>query len=104
MKTLKIISGGQTGVDRAALDAKGNLRFEQASCTALPHADRSFDLIVAFEVIEHLEDWRGFLLEMRRLLAANGQFIVSTPNKLYYTEHCQIFDHTAVRAGIAKSS
>ena len=63
-----------------------NLRFEQASCTALPHADRSFDLIVAFEVIEHLEDWRSFLLEMRRLLAANGQFIVSTPNKLYYTE------------------
>jgi SAM-dependent methyltransferase len=63
-----------------------NLRFEQASCTAMPHADRSFDLIVAFEVIEHLENWRGFLLEMQRLLAANGQFIVSTPNKLYYTE------------------
>jgi SAM-dependent methyltransferase len=63
-----------------------NLRFEQASCNALPHADHTFDLIVAFEVIEHLENWRGFLLEVRRLLAANGQFIVSTPNKTYYTE------------------
>jgi len=63
-----------------------NLTFEQASCTALPHAAGRFDLVVAFEVIEHLENWRDFLLEARRVLAAGGQFIVSTPNRLYYTE------------------
>ena len=82
------------GVDRApeAVDfARANyrfpnLRFEQASATALPHPDGSFDLVVAFEVIEHLENWREFLLEARRVLAPAGQFIVSTPNKLYYTE------------------
>jgi SAM-dependent methyltransferase len=63
-----------------------NLAFEQASCAALPFADASFDLIVAFEVIEHLEHWRAFLAEARRTLSPNGQFIVSTPNKLYYGE------------------
>lgn len=63
-----------------------NLEFTQASCTALPYGEASFDLVVAFEVIEHLEDWRGFLAEVRRVLAPGGQFIVSTPNKLYYTE------------------
>src|SRR5579871_6719944 len=63
-----------------------NLRFEQASCTNLPHPDGSFDLVVGFEVIEHLAEWREFLLEVRRVLSASGQFIVSTPNKLYYTE------------------
>jgi SAM-dependent methyltransferase len=63
-----------------------NLVFERASCEALPHADGSFDLIVAFEVIEHLKGWGRFLREARRTLAPNGQFIVSTPNKLYYTE------------------
>jgi SAM-dependent methyltransferase len=63
-----------------------NLHFDQASCSALPHPDATFDLIVAFEVIEHLPDWRGFLLEVRRVLAPAGQFIVSTPNKLYYGE------------------
>jgi SAM-dependent methyltransferase len=63
-----------------------NLSFEQASCTPLPHPDGSFDLVVAFEVIEHLENWREFLREARRVVAPGGQFIVSTPNKLYYTE------------------
>jgi SAM-dependent methyltransferase len=62
------------------------LAFEQASCTALPHPDAAFDLVVAFEVIEHLPLWRDFLLEVRRVLAPTGQFIVSTPNKLYYAE------------------
>jgi hypothetical protein len=41
---------------------------------------------VAFEVIEHLENWRGFLSEARRVLTGGGQFVVSTPNKRYYTE------------------
>ena len=63
-----------------------NLRFEQASCTALPNPDGSFDLVAAFEVIEHLGDWRGFLAEARRVLSPNGQLVVSTPNRLYYTE------------------
>jgi SAM-dependent methyltransferase len=63
-----------------------NLRFEQASCSALPHPDGAFGLVVAFEVIEHIANWREFLLEARRVLAPNGQFIVSTPNRLYYTE------------------
>ena len=63
-----------------------NLAFEQASCDQLPHPDACFDLVVAFEVIEHLERWREFLLEARRVLAPGGQLIVSTPNKLYYTE------------------
>ena len=82
------------GVDRApeaiafarAHYAAHNLTFEEASCEALPQSDGSFELVVAFEVIEHLEDWRGFLREARRVLAPNGQLVVSTPNKLYYTE------------------
>lgn len=81
-----------TGIDAAA-DAveyarsqygSANLRFEQGLCTALP--DGPYDLITAFEVIEHLEDWRGFLAEASRVLAPGGRFMVSTPNKLYYAE------------------
>src|SRR5450631_1850957 len=83
-----------TGVDIAAEAieharahyAMPQLSFEQASCTALPFGDGVFDLVVAFEVIEHLEDWRAFLREARRVLSPAGQLIVSTPNRLYYTE------------------
>lgn len=67
-----------------------NLCFEQASCLALPHPDAAFDLIVSFEVIEHLSDFRPFLLEVRRLLAPGGQFVVSTPNRLYYAEQRRV--------------
>src|SRR5215212_6254419 len=82
------------GVDRSAEAiafaraeySAANLRFEEADCAALPVAAGSIDLVVAFEVIEHLDDWRGFLGEVRRTLSASGQFIVSTPNKLYYSE------------------
>jgi SAM-dependent methyltransferase len=63
-----------------------NLRFERSDCLHIPDADGSFDLVVAFEIIEHLNDWRGFLAEMRRVLAPDGRFIVSTPNRLYYAE------------------
>ena len=63
-----------------------NVRFLQASCTDMPFREGSFDLVVAFEVIEHLGDWRGFLIEVHRVLAAGGQCVISTPNKNYYTE------------------
>lgn len=60
--------------------------FRQASCTATPFPDASFDVITAFEVIEHLTHWRMLLAEARRLLKRNGLFLVSTPNRLYYAE------------------
>ena len=62
------------------------VQFQAASATATALPDASFDLIVAFEVIEHLTDWSALLQEAKRLLAPGGQFVVSTPNKAYYAE------------------
>ena len=61
-----------------------NLRFLVARCQELPFQSASFDLVVAFEVIEHIEDWQKLILEARRLLSPAGQFVVSTPNTKYY--------------------
>jgi SAM-dependent methyltransferase len=66
--------------------AAPNVRFLQASCSAMPFAGAGFDLVVAFEVIEHLAEWQEFLQEGLRVLAPGGLFVVSTPNRDYYAE------------------
>lgn len=81
-----------TGVDIAAEAIEyamtnypmAGLHFIKSSCTAVPFPANSFDLVVAFEVIEHLMDYRAFLDECARLLTHEGLFIVSSPNKRYY--------------------
>ena len=62
------------------------LHFVQGDCTRFPLANDSLDAVVAFEVIEHLAEWRALIEESRRVLKPSGQFIVSTPNRLYYGE------------------
>lgn len=78
------------GIDsaREAVEHSRNGRagFVQASACALPFAAGTFDLVTAFEVIEHLSDWNGMLQEARRVLRPPGLFLVSTPNKLSYAE------------------
>jgi SAM-dependent methyltransferase len=88
-----------------------NATFLAASATALPFSSASFDLLTAFEVIEHLDDWHNLLIEARRLLHPNGTFLVSTPNKLYYAEsranqgpnpfHTHEFEHDEFRDALA---
>jgi SAM-dependent methyltransferase len=63
---------------------QNNTRWLQASLTDLPFASGAFDVVVAFEVIEHISDWRTFLSEARRVLTDAGVLLVSTPNKSFY--------------------
>lgn len=74
------------GIDSAAEASPGAGIFLQASATALPFKPGAFDLITAFEVIEHLTDWQQMLAEARRVLHPDGVFLVSTPNKSSYAE------------------
>lgn len=63
-----------------------NLLFLVSSCESTPFRPNSFELVVAFEVIEHLRDFRAFLKECARVVTPQGLFIVSSPNKSYYAE------------------
>lgn len=55
----------------------------QADGTVLPFADCTFDLVTSFETIEHVVDDDGFVRELRRVLKADGELILSTPNALF---------------------
>lgn len=48
--------------------------------TTLPFADHSFDLVVSFQVIEHIVDQDSYLGEIRRVLAPGGVALFTTPN------------------------
>ncbi len=66
--------------------AEPNLRFAHGDCLALEFADGEFDLVVAFEVLEHLSEPTKFLEQVRRVLRPSGHLLVSTPNRRYYSE------------------
>jgi SAM-dependent methyltransferase len=63
-----------------------NLEFVAADCAALPFPDASFDAVVSFETIEHISRQEAFLDEVRRVLRADRLFILSSPNKLEYSD------------------
>jgi len=48
--------------------------------------DKYFDVIIAFEVIEHVSDQERFLLTLKNLLKEKGLLILSTPNKQFSTK------------------
>lgn len=51
----------------------------------LPLADASVDVVVNFQVIEHLWDQEKFIAECLRVLRPGGQLLVSTPNRITFT-------------------
>jgi SAM-dependent methyltransferase len=71
---------------RPALDyARGHVRdprarFHEMDACALTFPPESFDAVVSFEVIEHVEDPAAFLAGIRRVLRPGGVVVLSTPN------------------------
>lgn len=57
-----------------------NVNFVLADAYHIPFRENAFEMAISFETIEHLTDYQNFLIEIKRLLASDGSFIVSTPN------------------------
>lgn len=58
-----------------------NCEFAVCDAHSLCLPDRSVDLVVSFETIEHLDNPRKFLSECKRVLRPNGLALCSTPNR-----------------------
>lgn len=56
--------------------------FRVGSATALPWADRSMDVCLLPELLEHVADWKSCLAEAARVLRGGGLLYVSTTNVL----------------------
>jgi 2-polyprenyl-3-methyl-5-hydroxy-6-metoxy-1,4-benzoquinol methylase len=49
------------------------------------HLDETFDVVFAAELIEHLDNFRGFLDSARRHLKPGGRLVLTTPNAFCFT-------------------
>ena len=57
----------------------------QANLAELPLPDASVDVVVNFQVIEHLWDQPQFVAECARVLRPSGLLMVSTPNRITFS-------------------
>lgn len=66
-----------------SLHNSSHTSFVQCDAEHLPFKEGSFDLIMSFETIEHLENPRMFLSELERSAKHGSRIIISTPNRKY---------------------
>lgn len=57
----------------------------QGNLADLPLDDNSVDVVVNFQVIEHLWDQGQFLRECLRVLRPGGELLISTPNRITFS-------------------
>lgn len=65
---------------------RDNLEYRVGSCAAIPMPDASVDLLVSFETIEHHAQHQEMMQEIRRVLRKDGVLLISSPDKLTYSD------------------
>lgn len=61
--------------------SKNNCQFVKYDGRTLPFESNTFDIVVSFQVIEHIDDELAFIAEIHRVLKSGGRLILTTPNK-----------------------
>jgi SAM-dependent methyltransferase len=82
---LATISHSVVAIDRIAPDVDKRqtaLRYVRADLHGIPLTRRSFDLVVSFQVIEHLEDPTAYLAAIAALMRPGATALITTPNVL----------------------
>lgn len=75
--------GSVFAIDRISPDKEARhpgAHFMRADASGIPLGPGSFDLVVSFQVIEHLADPSPYLETIARILGPDGQALISTPN------------------------
>jgi ubiquinone/menaquinone biosynthesis C-methylase UbiE len=63
-----------------------NLNFLVGSCDSIPLPNHSLDVVTSFETIEHHDKHEEMMLEIKRVLKPEGILIISSPNRLTYSD------------------
>ncbi len=86
----------ETVIEAAGVNAAENVTLQIGDVSALEFADDSFDLVVCFEVIEHIEERDRAIEEFARVLAPGGLLLISSPNRDIYGDRnpYHVFEYT----------
>jgi len=57
------------------------LQIKQAEVAPLPFPNSSFDVVLSFQVIEHVKDVSAYLGEIERVLVPGGFVLIATPDR-----------------------
>ncbi len=99
-ESLSRLNANVTGVDfvknnievakQHALKKKLKINYIQDDIEKLK-LSKKFDLIIMFEVLEHLNDWNSFLVKIKKNLKRNGIIIISTINRNILSKYLAIY-------------
>ena len=64
---------------------KDNLEYMVGSCSDVPLADNSVDIVISFETIEHHNQHKQMMQEIKRVLRPLGILLISSPDKYNYS-------------------
>lgn len=71
-----------------------NIEVTHGSILELPYSDNEFDLVCAFDVIEHIEDDKQGVLELKRVCKKDGKVVITVPAyKFLWSKHDQVNHH-----------
>lgn len=74
-----------TTIEKASIKyKKENISFKKGVIENIACEDKSVDVIVCFETIEHVSDHNKVISEFKRVLKTDGLLVISTPDKLIY--------------------
>jgi len=72
---------------------KTGLEIINGSITELPFEDQSFDLVCAFDVIEHVENDLLAVTEMKRVTKKEGVIFITVPTFMSLWSHHDVINH-----------
>lgn len=83
-----------------------NIEFLQGDGTKIPLDDKSVDVVVSCETLEHIEAYDTFMKEIKRVLKPDGLLVLSTPNDIEFPEgahyHVHEFEHAEFKKLVKK--
>jgi SAM-dependent methyltransferase len=90
--------------------ARGLTRVRRGAAESLPYDDAQFDLVTALDVVEHLDDDRAGLGEMRRVVKPGGRVLLFVPAFMWLwgvqddvSNHRRRYTLPALRAAVEAS-